>query len=210
MPRKAKITAVPIDAQPDQTLEQVDAQEPKTEAEKMTDVINEVNVIESTLSNEDESSIQKAPKARAKRVSKKEAVMTEPEVEATSSNEEVQAEAVVSTQEPYVEPKVACPDCGKKMSAKTLKYSHGPNCVIHKQKQSQEDEEYAKLSHTAKQLAQEVGGESGASALHAIGMLDSLNNFSNHDIKQHIQSRARAERATRREAMVANLVKNAF
>ena len=49
MPRKAKITAVPIDAQPDQTLEQVDAQELKTEAEKMTDVINEVNVIESTL-----------------------------------------------------------------------------------------------------------------------------------------------------------------
>ena len=63
------------------------------------------------------------------------------------------------------------------MSAKTLKYSHGPNCVIHKQKQSQEDEEYAKMSHTAKQLAQEVGGESGASALHAIGMLDSLNIF---------------------------------
>lgn len=210
MPRKAKITAVPIDAQPDQTLEQVDAQEPKTEAEKMTDVINEVNVIESTLSNEDESSIQKAPKARAKRASKKEAVMTEPEVEATSSFDEVQAEVVMPKQEPYVEPKVACPDCGKKMSAKTLKYSHGPNCVIHKQKQSREDEEYAKMSHTAKQLAQEVGGESGASALHAIGMLDSLNNLSSHDIKQHIQTRARAERATRREAMVANLVKNAF
>ena len=126
MPRKAKITAVPIDAQPDQTLEQVDAQEPKTEAEKMTDVINEVNVIESTLSNEDESSIQKAPKARAKRVSKKEAVMTEPEVEVTSSFDEVQAEVVMPKQEPYVEPKVACPDCGEKMSAKILTYSHGP------------------------------------------------------------------------------------
>ena len=210
MPRKAKITAVPIDAQPDQTLEQVYHEEPKAEAERMTDVINEVNVVESTLSNEDESSIQKAPKARAKRVSKKEAVMTEPEVEVTSSFDEVQAEVVMPKQEPYVEPKVACPDCGKKMSAKTLKYSHGPNCVIHKQKQSREDEEYTKMSHTAKQLAQEVGGESGASALHAIGMLDSLSNFSNHDIKQHIQSRAREERATRREAMVANLVKNAF
>ena len=220
MPRKAKITAVPIDVQPDQTLEQVDGQEPKTEAEKMTDVINEVNVIESTLSNEDESSIQKAPTARAKRVSKKEPDFplvcdpsgkdTEPEVEVTSSLDEVQAEVVMPKQEPYVEPKVACPDCGKKMSAKTLKYSHGPNCVINKQKQSQEDEEYAKRSHTAKQLAQEVGGESGASALHAIRMLDSLNNFSNHDIKQHIQTRARAERATRREAMVANLMKNAF
>ena len=48
MPRKAKITAVPIDAQPDQTVEQVDGREPKTEAERMTDVINEVNVVEST------------------------------------------------------------------------------------------------------------------------------------------------------------------
>ena len=125
MPRKAKITAVPIDAQPDQTLEQVAQEEPKTEAEQMTDVINEVNVSESTMSNEDE------------------------------------AEVVTPKQEPEQkgqDPKVACPDCGKKMTAKTLKYSHGPNCVINKQKQSQEDEEYAKLSHTAKQLAQEVGG----------------------------------------------------
>ena len=185
MPRKAKITAVPIDAQPDQTLEQVDAQEPKTEAEKMTDVINEVNVIESTLSNEDESSIQKAPKARAKRVSKKEAVMTEPEVEATSSFDEVQAEVVVPTQEPYVEPKVACPDCGKKMSAKTLKYSHGPNCVIHKQKQQSSD----------------------ASAPNEIQSV--TNEWVEHEVQRRLNGR-REERATRREAMVANLVKNAF
>ena len=190
----------------------------------MTDVINEVNVTETILSNEYEAPValylQTAPKAKIKRMSKKEPVMTEPEVEVTSSFDEVQAEVVMPKQEPYVEPKVACPDCGKKMSAKTLKYSHGPNCVINKQKQSlpegsqtkgsNADEEYTKMSHTAKQLAQEVGGESGASALHAIGMIDSLNSFSNHDIKQHIQSRARAERATRREAMVANLVKNAF
>ena len=39
--------------------------------------------------------------------------------------------------EPEVEHKVACPDCGKQVSAKTLKYSHGPNCVVKKQKQSQ-------------------------------------------------------------------------
>ena len=43
---------------------------------------------------------------------KKEAVMTEPEVEETSSFDEVQAEVVMPKQEPYVEPKVACPDCG--------------------------------------------------------------------------------------------------
>jgi hypothetical protein len=143
-------------------------------------------------------------------VSKKEPVFTEPEVEVTSSLDEVQAEVVMPKQEPGVEPKVACPDCGKKMSAKTLKYSHGPNCVIQKQKQSQEGEEYAKLSHTAKQVAQETGGEDGANALHAIGLLDSLNNISERDIKHFLQTRARTERATRREAMVANLMKNAF
>ena len=140
MPRKAKTTAVPIDAQPDQTLEQVDQGEPKTEAEQMTDVINEVNVTESILSTEDEPSVapavQTAPKAKARRVSKKEPEVTESEVEETSSFDEV------PKQETYVEPKVACPDCGKKMAAKTLKYSHGPNCVINKQKQSQEDKEY--------------------------------------------------------------------
>ena len=184
MPRKAKITAVPIDAQPDQTLEQVDAQEPKTEAEKMTDVINEVNVIESTLSNEDESSIQKAPKARAKRVSKKEPDFIEPEVEVTSSLDEVQAEVVMPKQEPYVEPKVACPDCGKKMSAKTLKYSHGPNCVIHKQKQSRE--------------------ESSPNEIQSV-----TNEWVEHEVQRRLNGR-REERATRREAMVANLVKNAF
>ena len=163
MPRKAKITAVPIDAQPDQTLEQVDQGEPKTEAEQMTDVINEVNVSESTMSNEDE-----APA--------------------------VQAEVVTPKQEPEQkgqDPKVACPDCGKKMAAKTLKYSHGPNCVINKQKQSQDD--------NAIQVAEEVClpeglGESRANAL----------------LQHHMQTRARAERATRREAMVANLMKNAF
>ena len=99
MPSKAKITAVPIDVQPDQTLEQVDDPEPKTDAEKMTDVINEVNVTETILSNEDEPSIQRAPKARAKRASKKEAVMTEPEVEETSSFDEVQADVVTPKQE---------------------------------------------------------------------------------------------------------------
>ena len=189
MPRKAKITAVPIDAQPDQTLEQVDAQEPKTEAEKMTDVINEVNVIESTLSNEDESSIQKAPKARAKRASKKEPDFIEPEVEVTSSLDEVQAQVVMPKQEPYVEPKVACPDCGKKMSAKTLKYSHGPNCVIHKQKQQMPSED---------------------SSPNEIERMQSVSNeWIEHEVQRRLNGR-RDDRATRREAMVAKLLKYAF
>ena len=32
--------------------------------------------------------------------------------------------------------KVSCPDCGKQMSAKTLKYSHVPNCLVKKQKET--------------------------------------------------------------------------
>ena len=122
----------------------------------------------------------------------------------------MQAEVVLPKQVSEVEPKVACPDCGKQVSAKTLEYSHRANCVSKKQKQSQEDEENAKLSHVAKQLAQEVGGVAGANTLHAIGMLDSLNNIPDHAIKQLIQTRGREERATRREAMVAKLVQNAL
>ncbi len=78
MPRKAKITTAPIDDQPDLTLEQVDGQELKTEAEQITDVINEVNVNEVDLPVT--RAVQAATKAKAKRVSKKEPVFTEPEV----------------------------------------------------------------------------------------------------------------------------------
>ena len=111
--------------------------------------------------------------------------MTEPEVEVTSSLDEVQAEVVMPKQEPYVEPKVACPDCGKKMSAKTLKYSHGPNCVIHKQKQQSSD----------------------ASAPNEIQGV--TNQWVEHEVQRRLNGR-REERATRRGALVANLVKNAF
>ena len=72
MPRKAKITAVPVDDQPDLALETATEEEPKTDAEKMTDVLNEVNVTDAVLSIEDEvpevQSAPAAPKAKAKRV----------------------------------------------------------------------------------------------------------------------------------------------
>ena len=186
MPRKAKITAVPIDVQPDQTLEQVDGQEPKTDAEKMTDVINEVNVIESTLPNEDESSIQKAPKARAKRASKKEPDFTELEVEVTSSLDERQAEVVLPKREPEVEHKVGCPDCGKQVPTKTLKYSNGPNCVIKKQKQSQPTISREDGNHS---LGAEVTKE--------------------QEYQSRMQNR-RMERAARREEMVQKLMQHVF
>ena len=183
----------------------------------MTDVINEVNVTETVLPIEDEvPAIQAAPatpKAKAKRVSKREPVLTEPEVKVTSSLGEVQADVVLPKQEPEVETKDACPDCGKQVSAKTLKYSHRPNCMSKRQKQSHEKEEYARLSGAAKQLAQDEGGVGGANALCAIEMLDSLNNVPEHVIRDIVQKRMttkRTERDARREDIVQKLMQNAF
>ena len=150
MPRKAKSIAVPVDDQPDLALETAVEEEPETDAEKMTDVLNEVNVTDAVLPIEDEvlvsQSAPAAPKAKATRVSKKEPVFTEPEKDVTSSLDEVQADVVLPVElllrEEYHETvnpreKTYCPDCGKQVSAKTLKYSHGPNCVVKKQKQIQ-------------------------------------------------------------------------
>ena len=75
---------------------------------------------------------KRAPRARApsrKKVKELDAevVAVEPTLEETTVEvtvpEEKQAPAVVKE-------KVACPDCGKQMSAKTLKYSHAPNCTV--------------------------------------------------------------------------------
>ena len=98
----------------------------------------------------------------------------------------MQAEVVMPKQEPYVEPKVACPDCGKKMSAKILRYSHGPNCVIHKQKQ------------------QIPSDESAPNEIQSV-----TNEWVEHEVQRRLNGR-REERANRREAVVANLFKNAF
>ena len=45
-----------------------------------------------------------------------------------------------------VESKVACPDCGKQMSAKTLRYSHGPNSTAKKQKPSPRENKFKRLA----------------------------------------------------------------
>ena len=125
MGRKAKITAVPIEQQVESIPSGDD--EAKTDAQHMTDIINEVNTPVNTSSDED----QKEHDA----------------VEHVEVAPVVQEEAV-----PKVDTKVACPDCGKQMSAKTLKYSHGPNCSAKKQKQG--DEEFANALSGAKQVAQ--------------------------------------------------------
>jgi hypothetical protein len=135
MPRKPRITAIPVEQEEqvptvqvvdslahvsDASKSQRDADE-KTDAEQMTDIIKEVK-------EEPKEVIPDAPvvtKPKAKRVSR-----AKPKEE--PQQEEPQQEE--PKDEPKGEEKVACSDCGKQMSAKTLKYSHGPNCSSKKQK----------------------------------------------------------------------------
>jgi hypothetical protein len=193
MPRKPKVTATPIENEyPQEGLviaqEQIEA---KTDAEHMTDVLNEVKVEEEPVENAEPI---EPVKMKAKRVSKPKATKTEPvpdvEVEVESSLDEVQATVTLPKvseakgasplpEEPKQDVKVTCPDCGKPMSAKTLKYSHTPNCT-------------AKKSTEPK---------------------TAVNAVTEDMIEDEVQKRMytkRAERATRREAMVQNLIKNAF
>ena len=183
MPRKAKITAVPVEQEQQGVSE--DPVEQKTDAEQMTDIINEVNTAPQSdvpqLNAEEEVTEKPKPKARAKRAPsrgpsvrlKHNVIEPEPEPEP-----EVQAELPV--EEVKVDAKVECPDCGKMMSQKTLRYSHGPNCVAKKEKPQQEDN------------TQSVSDD-----------------WVEHEVQRRLYGR-REERATRREAMVAKLVQNAF
>ena len=113
---------------------------------------------------------------------------------------------------------MACSDCGKQRSAKTLKYSHGPNCNSKKQKKGvltlsgadQRDDEFANTLRAAKQVVREIGGDHEASALEAFDLIDVLNKVPDHVIEHHVRTRQRAERATRRETMMNKLMQTAF
>ena len=136
-------------------------------------------------------------KAKAKRASRANpAVVVEPEVEVTASLDEVEAvvripHAVLTLSvsdrrdEIKIDTKVACPDCGKQMSAKTLKYSHGPNCLVKKQKQG--DDEVAR-EQIDKSVFEEV---------------------IEHEVQKRLHN-TRACRAVRRQEMVEKLMQNAF
>ena len=213
MPRKAKITAVPVEQVfthmvADQREQQgvsedttvfthrvADQRELKTDAEQMTDIINEVNTTETILQSEYEPTTPVVPKVKAKRapsrgpsvrslktpVEKPKVIEPVVEVQAdvTLPAEEVKP-AAPSLAGMQPEAKVECPDCGKMMSQKTLRYSHGPNCVSKKQKTRTED---------------------------------NTRSVSDERVELEVQRRLygrREERATRREAMVAKLVQNAF
>ena len=191
MPRKAKITAVPVEQVFTHMV--ADQMELKTDAEQMTDIIKEVNTApqsDATLLNAEEEVVEQ-PKARAKRSPsrgpsvrlKHKVIEPEPEPVLTlqvSDQREPEVQAELPVEQVKVEAKVECPDCGKMMSQKTLRYSHGPNCVAKKEKPQQEDN------------TQSVSDD-----------------WVEHEVQRRLYGR-REERATRREAMVAKLVQHAF
>jgi hypothetical protein len=193
MPRKAKITAVPVEQEQQGVSE--DPVEQKTDAEQKTDIINEVNTAPQSdvpqLNAEEEVAEEPKPKpkARAKRspsrgpsVRLKHNVI-DPEPVLTlqvSDQREPEVQAELPVEEAKVDAKVECPACGKMMSQKTLRYSHGPNCVAKKQKTMTED-----------------------------NLQSASDDWVEHEVQRRLSGR-REERATRREAMVAKLVQNAF
>ena len=209
MPRRPRITAAPVDqVQPEEGL--VVARDEKTDAEQMTEILQEVQQEPKEEPKETVSAAPVVVKPKAKRASRaKPKEEPEKEEQKEEAKEEPKEEAKEEPKEEHKgDDKVGCPDCGKQMSAKTLKYSHGPNCSSKKQKKG--DEEFAKTLRTAKQIAHEIGGEHGANALDAFAMLESLDKVPDHVIERHIRTRQRAERATRREMMMNNLMQSAF
>lgn len=191
MPRKSKITAVPLD-KPEQeeglarawTQEaaEIDA---KTDAEQMTEIIQEVKEVAEPAPVEEpvkEKAKKTTPKAKAKAKAKAEEPPAEVKVEEPPA--EIKEEAKTEAKS---EAKVACPDCGKQMSAKTLKYSHVPNCTAKKQKNAENEQEEGNADHSHHIPAEIIENE-----------------------VQRRLSCKRAERAARREEMVNRLMQNAF
>ena len=191
MPRKAKIVAVPVDAPVEETVEQVAAPEDKTDAEEMTNVINEIKtedqpVAEPVAEPTAEPKPKRAPRGRApsrKRVKELDAEV----VDVEPTLEETAVEVTLPEEKPaaVVKDKVACPDCGKEMSAKTLKYSHAPNCVV---KKKQIEEQPAAAPTVSEELIEEL-------------VQKRWDNVSNN---------LRRERLARKQAMMEKLISGAF
>jgi len=202
MPRKSKITAVPLD-KPEQeeglarAWDQEAETDAKTDAEQMTEIIQEVKEVAEPAPVEEpvkEKAKKATPKAKAKAKAKAEEPPEASEAKGASPlPAEVQVEEPVAEvkeeakTEAKSEAKVACPDCGKQMSAKTLKYSHVPNCTAKKQKNAENEPEEGNADHNYHISAEIIENE-----------------------VQRRLSCKRAERAARREEMVNRLMQNAF
>jgi hypothetical protein len=185
MPRKPKITAVPIEI----VCPQAGAEEGKTEAEQMDEVINEVNTVVDVEVAQEEPAVAKAKAKRAPRKAKVEEQYVEPEVNVEASFDETIVEVTLpteTTREVKADVKVICNDCGKHMSAKTLKYSHGPNCPSKK-----------------------TGDKKDAKADEGVGEYKTPLDVIEHEVRKRMDCK-RSERAARREEMMSKLMQNAF
>ncbi len=138
--RKSKTIAIPLNRPEGLAAAQMGDEELKTDAEKMVQLINEVNteedLVAEPLAVEEELvaeplAMEDAPKTKAKRAPRAKAkAALEPEVEAVL----FEATQEVKTERKVVD-KVKCPDCGKQISAKTLRYSHTTKCTAKKNRQ---------------------------------------------------------------------------
>jgi hypothetical protein len=138
MPAK-KIKVIPLDtsvAEPSVETEQ------HPEATGMNEIMNEIKSENTSLDEtavevplpEEESVPVTEPKPKAKRKPrepKKEAV-AETVPESLPEPEPVQDVKTEQVEKPKAD-KETCPDCGKLVSAKTLKYSHKANCKANKE-----------------------------------------------------------------------------
>ena len=165
----------------------IDAPDEKTDAEQMTEIIKEVQ-------DEPKEAVPDAPvvaKAKAKRASrakpKEEPIIEEPKEDPIRALKVADQKEEEPKEEPKSDEKVACPDCGRQMSAKTLKYSHGPNCS--RKKQTQKTEVLTLSGTNQREFATE--------------------DLIEHHLRPRIPN-TRADRATRREAMMSKLIQTAF
>ena len=105
----------------------------------------------------------------------------EPEMVITPSLYEEQSEVKFTIKEATAKAKLECPDCGKLMSQKTLRHSHGPKCVVEKQQQATREPEVRNVA----------------------------NDMIEYEVQRRLCGK-QEKRAARREAMVAKLAENAF
>ena len=125
-----------------------------SEAEEMTKIVEEMNIEEPVIIESSEPVIMK-PKRKPK--NNLEVIKEQPEqiivsFEVTKPIEEVkpiieEVKPIIEEVKPIIEEVkpvevnknikitelVECPDCNKKMTKKSLKYSHKQNCIAHKQ-----------------------------------------------------------------------------
>ena len=151
----------------------------------MTEILQEVK--EEPKVAVSDAVVEVKPKAkRASRAKPKEEPQeVEPREEKILTLEVADQRETEPKEEARIDDKVACPDCGKQMSAKTLKYSHVANCVTKKPKTKSENTEEQQYPIQVGEITEEL-------------------------IEHHIRTRSRAARALRRETMMNNLVQSAF